>query len=41
MLLPAILLAVLLFAVQAQDANIVVLTETVIQFFVINPPLLI
>jgi hypothetical protein len=41
MLLPAILLAVLLLAAQAQDANIVVLTETVIQFCVINPPLLI
>ena len=36
MLLPAILLAVLLLAAQAQDANIVVLTETVIRFVVIN-----
>ncbi len=41
MLLPAILLAVLLLVAQAQDANIVVLTETVIQFCVIKPPLLI
>jgi hypothetical protein len=40
MLLPAILLAVLLLAAQAQDANIVVLTETVIRFFVINPLLI-